>query len=489
MAAISESDENWVKGSSILGRWVVVGGPIRGGYGTVIRAHDGRIKTDVAIKIPDPAVNRHVYEREARLMLGIHPHQNVAMVLGVERLEGRPIILMYYYPEGSLRRWIGSPWLLTQTELVLRLALQVCDGMLHVQQCGVAVHRDIKPDNLLILSREAVAIGDFGLALASERASPGGGTLEYAAPEGAGTEQSDIYSLGATLHEMLTGHPPFGRRQQVPPEELRRRHHEDLPKRDPRIPMLVWEVVQDCLEKNPLSRPRTFKALRERLGKAYAELAGMDPPEPMNDLGVSAEYWIIHGQGLHSLNRHEEETACYHTAIELDPTSAEAHRELANNLRELGRQAEAVQAARQAISMAASSSDALDAYGSILHEMGDAAGAECQFRQSLKADPKNATAWYNLAILLDDQGRVVEAIRCYEESLSLDPYRAEGWTNLGIIYQRQHESQRAEECFRTALAKEPCLSEATMALGRLLKRQGRHREAVELFDWVMKQCG
>jgi serine/threonine protein kinase len=496
--SLPEPKDDWPKGSSILGRWTTLKEPIKGGMGIVLRVRDEKFNTEAAIKISNTDVKREIFEREARVMLGIDPHPNVAMLFQVDRLRGRPLIVMNYYSEGSLRPWINSAWLLVQTELVLRLALQVCDGMLHVQQCGVAIHADLKPDNLLLISREAIAVSDFGLALARGEAKEGIGTYEYMAPEvgagGAVSERADLYSFGATLYEMLTGSPPFGMRSEKERtleeiKELQRRHREQQPFQDSRIPIGVWRIVQDCLAKIPDDRPASFSVVREQLGQAYAELVCMDPPAPLRSFDVSAWDWTMRGLGLCNLNRHEEETICHQRAIELDPELAAARSNLASNLRELGRLDEALAEADRSISLDSALLQALDIRGSILDELGDVEGAEVQFRRTIKIDPAYMWAWYNLGVLLQNQGRSSEAMKCYEESVRLQPHHAQSWTNMGCIWVDQKDWQQAENCYRTALKHEPCLNEAISNLGALLRKQGRHEEAIRLFDEVLKECG
>src|SRR5206468_2399064 len=154
----------------------------------------------------------------------------------------------------------------------LRIAEQVCAGLEHAHARGV-VHRDLKPGNVWLTAEGTAKIGDFGLAVATDRArltQPGlmVGTVSYMPPEqamgGEVTPRSDLYSLGAMLYELVTGRPPFVGDESVAiitqhlntPPVAPSWHVPDLP---PGLEALILRL----LEKDPAKRPASAAELRQ----------------------------------------------------------------------------------------------------------------------------------------------------------------------------------------------------------------------------------
>lgn len=478
--------------SSILGRWKIQE-ELPAGMGIVFKAWDEELKVTVALKIPAKDAIRRIYEQEARRMLEINPHPNVVMLIEIEQFQGRPVIVMPFYPLGDLSRWIGKPEFRKDVPLILRLAIQICDGMIHVQQNNILVHSDIKPSNILMINLDTIAITDFGLALAHEQIAGMVGTLEYMAPEvfnfGEVSESSDIYSFGATLYEILDGNPPFGSRSENSVNVLKERHSTQKPKTIEGIPTGIWQIVNDCLAKKKEERPNNFRIIRQLLGEAYEIIVGKSPPEPLTPLDLNAWNWTIRGHGLCKLNHHTEEAPYYLKAIEMAPGFAVAHSNLANNYRELNRLDEALLEAKRALSIDPDLQHAHDVMGSVLDELGDIEGAEEHLRKAIRINPTYAISWYNLGVMLDRHGRREEALKCYEETVRLEPHYAQALTNIGVIWAEKNDLQKAEDFYRTALKHDPCLSEANFNLGSLLKNKGRHIEVIQLFDKLEEECG
>ena len=193
----------------------------RGGLGVVLHGYDENLDRPVAIKLIHPErvdgdIHRHL-AREARHAARFR-HDHVVVVYAVdETAEGVPFIVMEYIPGQSVAELFasGPGWPREAAEWIA----QAADGLAAAHAARL-IHRDIKPANILIdLETERARIVDFGLALLPDMPSsiPEGaviGTPSYMSPEQARGEgqvdaQTDQYSLGATLYEMLTGEPPF----------------------------------------------------------------------------------------------------------------------------------------------------------------------------------------------------------------------------------------------------------------------------------------
>lgn len=257
-------------GSRLLDRYELVGVLGRGGMGVVYRAHDPQLDREVAVKMIPPTVLSEEAEtrfrREARLVAGLdHPAITPIFDFGVH--EGSLFLVMPVLAGETLDALIGRGDLrLGET---LEIIAQAADALDYSHERGV-VHRDIKPDNLMIQRRDGhpprVRVLDFGLAVArrADRFTRTGqlfGTLAYVSPERAGgtakeDARSDLYSLAAVLYECLAGEPPF---TGAPTSLLYRIVHEhpmSFQDRGLHIdPELEW-VVLGCLAKDPEERLR-----------------------------------------------------------------------------------------------------------------------------------------------------------------------------------------------------------------------------------------
>lgn len=202
-----------------IGRYRVIGRLGKGGMGTVVRALDEVRQREVAIKLPldaDPEVIRRL-QRECDV-LGQLQHHHIVQIYGSGNDPTVPFYIVMEYVDGTtvedVLKQQGGP---LESRRALKIALAVAEALAYAHRPPLrVVHRDIKPANVMIRrSDDAVKVTDFGIAsVLSERT--GGktavGTLAYMAPEqatGRGIdERTDLYSLGALLYEMLTGHRP-----------------------------------------------------------------------------------------------------------------------------------------------------------------------------------------------------------------------------------------------------------------------------------------
>jgi len=206
-----------------LGRYYLSERLGEGGMAVVYKAYDSRLERDVAIKIirrgsfPTDAVGEVLkrFEREAKSLAKLS-HPNIVKVHDYGEHEGSPYLVMEYMPGGTLRKILGKPipW-----QIALRLLLPVARGVEYAHKRGI-VHRDIKPTNILVTESGDLMLSDFGIAKLFEGDQTTNltgtgmaiGTPEYMAPEqwdGKPNPQSDLYSLGIILYEMVTGRKPY----------------------------------------------------------------------------------------------------------------------------------------------------------------------------------------------------------------------------------------------------------------------------------------
>ena len=204
-----------------IGHYRIVAELGRGGMGVVYKAHEESLNRFVAIKVlgehltEDPTqIERFIREAQSAASLS---HPNIVQIYAVSEEDGRHYFVMEYVSGRSLQQILRTKGPL-EPEQVARIALQTASGLEAAHEKGI-IHRDIKPANLLIDDRGLVKIADFGLALMGEAASrltATGmfmGTPGYLSPEQCLDQEvdnrTDIYSLGVTLFEALSGNTPF----------------------------------------------------------------------------------------------------------------------------------------------------------------------------------------------------------------------------------------------------------------------------------------
>ena len=258
-----------------IGRYNIEACLGEGGMGVVYRAHDPELNRTVAIKLlknPEPdAIHR--IRREAAMQARVE-HRGICPIYEIGEHHGRPYLVMRYVSGGSLRDHMASLNLQQKLALMQRVA-----EALHAAHRKGLIHRDIKPSNILIEPDEQGGyhpfITDFGLAreVHAEGITVTGivmGTPHYMPPEQAYGEiqqldrRSDVYSLGASLFELLCGEPPF--KGETSLEVLMK--VVDSPPQRPRslrrsIPRDVEIIVLKCLEKHPDDRYASARALAE----------------------------------------------------------------------------------------------------------------------------------------------------------------------------------------------------------------------------------
>ncbi len=247
-----------------------------GGMGRIFRASDPRLRRVVALKLlrrDDPELLQR-FLQEAQLQARVD-HPNVCRVYEVGEWRGQPYIVMQFLRGETLQR--AAPNL--PLEALLRHMVEVCEGVHAAHRVGL-VHRDLKPVNLMIDRLEdgstRACVLDFGLA----RGIEGGGntetgrvmgTVAYMSPEQVRgnaallDRRSDVYALGATLHTLLSGGPPFPGEGLACMARIVKDDPEPLRNLVPTISADLETVVLTCLQKDPRRRYATARALGEDL--------------------------------------------------------------------------------------------------------------------------------------------------------------------------------------------------------------------------------
>ena len=261
-----------------------------GGTGAVWRAVDLDRGVDVAVKLlhedlmhQPKAVTRFVQERAILLMLR---HPNIVGVRDLLTVGESLGLVMDLVEGGSLRDHLRERGTVPPSAAATLLA-QVASALAEAHRNGV-VHRDLKPDNILLDRNGDARLTDFGIArvLDNPRLTTSGamvGTANYIAPEtiygGKVTPSVDIYALGVVLYEMIAGQPPYAG---GPAWAILRRHVDEAPPAVPGMPPAAWRVIEACMDRRPGCRPAAAELVTtlESLARRTAGQAALAPLEP-----------------------------------------------------------------------------------------------------------------------------------------------------------------------------------------------------------------
>jgi serine/threonine protein kinase len=270
-------------GRLVDGRYRVRARIARGGMATVYVATDLRLERRIALKVmhghlSDDTVFQSRFIQEARAAARLaDPH--VVNVFDQGQDGDMAYLVMEYLPGITLRELLREQRRLTIPQTVTIMDA-ILSGLAAAHRAGI-VHRDVKPENVLLAEDGRIKIGDFGLARATTANTATGaqllGTIAYLAPElvtrGMADARSDIYSLGIMLYEMLVGEQPYKGEQ---PMQIAFQHATDsVPRpsvKNPGVPEQLDELVLWATEKSPDDRPTDAQVMLERLREIEREL-------------------------------------------------------------------------------------------------------------------------------------------------------------------------------------------------------------------------
>lgn len=261
-----ELPEPHIQPGTHLGNYLIISRIAGGGMGEVYRAEDTELHRTVALKVlpPEHYNTEHAKERlqtEARAQARLQ-HPNIVTLYAMEEFTAGKVLVMEYVEGQTLEQWLKTHGPLPPVDAAY-LFEQALQAVEHAHACGI-IHRDLKPSNLFITRDDQAKLIDFGVAKIQTQGDQSAsqtmvGTLLYMAPEqingGEADIRSDIYTLGISLFEAVTGRLPFERRSDY---ALMHAHVQENPptprKYSRRVPKALEKIIMRAIEKDPVYR-------------------------------------------------------------------------------------------------------------------------------------------------------------------------------------------------------------------------------------------
>ncbi|MBE7492534.1 MAG: protein kinase [Planctomycetes bacterium] len=458
-----------------LGKCTLISCIGRGGMGLVYRARHTGLDKDVAVKVlPRELANNEAlrarFMNEARLA-GQLEHPNITPVYAVEESNGQPYIVMQLIDGVPVSRLVSRQGV--DPLLAVKIAGQAARGLAYAHRRNL-VHRDIKPDNLLILSNGRVKISDFGVAAAmgTESASGHSGSPPYMSPEQCRGEKvdgrSDIYSLGVTLYLLLTGRRPFlGETAQA----LILMHQQDeypaISTLRPGLPRELERIVNRMLAKNPDARYPDAEELAEDL-EAAAELIRSQRRRTVTvtrggESGIYKMAQQAEEQASEEMDRNETiELAILSMTTQLENSVTDAQQALRR-----ARYDEALKQIEQAMRLKADDARLFLLRGHIHRKMRKFDLATADYQRAVEINPDDPRARSFLGSLQRMAGDLSGARENLTYALKLNAHNVEARISLGKIYEKGKAWKAAEREYEKCIELVPADERGYVALAVL----------------------
>jgi serine/threonine protein kinase len=481
----------------------------KGGMGIVYKATDEKLERLVAIKVLAPEtvgdeISRERFLREAQAAAKLN-HPNITTIYAIDEVDNTIFIVMEYVSGTTLGEVMDSRRL-TLAE-ILKLAIQIAEGLAEAHQKNV-IHRDVKPDNLMLSPANQIKIMDFGLAkirgqsrLTQDNFSMG--TIDYISPELISRDReidqrSDIFSFGVLLYEMLSGDLPFkGEHDWAILYAIL--NHDPLPldARKLQIPATLVKLILKCLKKEPDFRYQSVAEIIVALKKIQAKLTAPEKSPRFLNLPVATRnqriavltfsgiLFVAAALGLYSKivtspNKHNSKAVefilkgeisqarhCLQLALAQDSTFSSAWSNLGLVYLYQGEMDSCIYFSRRALLFDAQNTGAYFTLARAYEQKNQFDQAIQIYLSAIEQDSGAAPAYNEAAFLLLELGEIQRAIalldKCLEQVPS-SPYHAYTYKNLGKAYLLNENLEMALQYIHMALALDSTLTEAQVLL-------------------------
>lgn len=276
---IVDSKEEYSAGAVLDNRFEIQECVSRSGMACIYKARDRKTGQTVAIKVPHMHFESDIagaarFEREEEIGKALS-HPSVLKIILVEEQKSRPYIVMEYLEGRTLADLLKETKPLPEADAAA-VASRICDALDYLHKQNV-VHRDLKPQNIMLCRDGSIRVMDFGIAKSSQARrmtfvgfTPAMGTPDYMAPEQVqgkrGDERTDIYSLGAILYEMATGATLFEGENPYVVMNSRLTGDPTAPRKvNPKLTPVLEEIILHALERNPANRYPSAGAMKAEL--------------------------------------------------------------------------------------------------------------------------------------------------------------------------------------------------------------------------------
>lgn len=449
------------------------------------------------------------FEWESQVWIVLGKHKNIVQAHWFDLSRNyEPFLVMEYVLGAEYGTTVGE-WIDKKKAqnidipLVLWMCIQALTGLIYAKKVVNEelkipfVHRDIKPGNLFISEGDTlrVKVSDFGIVKAFDASDRIIGTPYYMPPEQwegqEVQEKTDVYALGCTMYEMITGKTPF---EPSLEEErvidkisyLKEKHMKEKPPPLKGIPQELNGLILKCLNKNNVER-FSFRELRDELQSLHEKIVGQrvkvkDEPELF-----SAEDWNGRGVGFHRLGFHEKALRCYNEAIALCPYDARFYLNRGNAYFHLKQLKKAIESYRRAIELEPSLIEGYISIASVLCKMKQYQEALDFYDKAERLMPENAMVCWGRGIVYAEMQKYGEAIEAFEKALGINEQLAEAWLGLGNICVCLGDYNEAERCYKKAVSIKPGYAFAYQGLAQIYEYQGCNEDLEKVLARLAKR--
>ncbi len=475
----------------LAGRYQLLSRIGQGGMGAVYKAADTRFNNrPLAIKemsstgLPPARLQEAVaaFEREAHLLADLlHPNlpriyehftENDRSYLVMDYIEGQTV-------EEHLEQVGGGPLPVDQ---VIKWAEQLCDVLnyLHTHQPPI-IFRDLKPANIMLSESGHIYLIDFGIARifkpGKQHDTVALGSPGYAAPEQYGkaqsTPRSDIYSLGALLHHLLTGIDPseqpffFRDASQVNPAV------------DPTLDALLKQMLSMDSDRRPASAQEVLNVLK-------GTIAGQ-PRSTSRPLTSTQDPLLDEAYALYTQKRLDEAIAVYNRVLQTNNTNPQGWQGYGLTQRLRGLYEDALSSFERALQLDPGLVISWNGKGSVLARLRRHQDALDAFEHALQLDPQNAAAWNGKGAALNALGRSNQALDAFDMALRYDRQLVQAWYNKGLLLYEMRRYREAERSYQEAINLDNKFAPAYFGRGQSLYALQRLKQALQMFDQAVQK--